>query len=111
MKQIKGIPASSGIYKGTISILKSLDEIYKFNQGDILVTEATSPSWTPVMQLAGAIVTDMGGMLSHAAIVSRELGIPAVVGTKTATTELKDGDMVEIDGVKGFITVKDNKSI
>jgi len=108
MNQIKGISANNGLYAGVARVMKSLDEIEKFKQGDILVTEATSPTWTPIMQLAGAIVTDLGGMLSHAAIVSRELGIPAVVGTKIATKEIKDGTKIEVDATNGSVRTTDN---
>jgi pyruvate,water dikinase len=77
--------------------------IPKMNQGDILVAQTTSPEYMALCKLAGAIVTDQGGMLSHAAIVSRELGIPCIVGTKTATKIFKDGDMLEVDANFGVV--------
>jgi phosphoenolpyruvate synthase/pyruvate phosphate dikinase len=102
---IKGIPASRGRVCGTAKVLTSLDQISKFKKGDILVTIATSPDWTPLIFTASAVVTDMGGSLCHAAIVSREYGIPAVTGTKNATRIIKDGQKIEVDGEKGLIAI------
>lgn len=75
----------------------------KFQKGDILVSVATDPDIVPAMKKAAAIVTEQGGITSHAAIVSRELGIPCIIGTKIATRVLKDGDMVEVDANKGTV--------
>lgn len=105
MKLIKGLPGSPGKVTGKARVIKSLDNIEKFEPGDILVTVATNPTWTPLMHMASAIVTDLGGTLCHAAIVSREYGIPAVVGTKKATTKIKDGDEVRVDGEKGAVEI------
>lgn len=77
----------------------------KMKEGNILVAMATNPTFVPVMRKAGAIVTDMGGLTCHAAIVSREWGIPCVVGTKIATKVLKDGDLVEVDANKGIVKI------
>lgn len=100
---LEGISASPGIGTGHVKILKSPKEIGKVTQGDILVAPMTSPDYVPAMKKASAIVTDQGGMTSHAAIVSRELGIPCVVGTKIGTKTLKEGWVVSVDGSKGLI--------
>lgn len=105
INQIKGIPASPGTFKGETCLVKSLQDFSKFGSGMVLVSETTNPVWTPLICAAGAVVTDLGGSLSHAAIVSREYRIPAVVGTKVATRILKDGDLVEVDGSEGLVTI------
>lgn len=92
-----GIIASAGRYIGKVKVLHSANEINKVEQGDILVASMTSPDYVPAMRRAGAIITDEGGVMCHAAIVSRELGIPCVVGTKNATKFLHDGDEVEVN--------------
>ena len=71
--------------------------------GDVLVAPATLPPWTPLFATAAAVVTDAGGILSHCAVVAREYRIPAVVGTGTATTTIRDGQMVEVDGTRGVV--------
>jgi phosphoenolpyruvate synthase/pyruvate phosphate dikinase len=73
--------------------------------GAVLVSKITDTAWTPLFLTAAAVVTDVGGLLSHAMIVARELGIPAVVDTKVATAELRDGDLVEVDGAAGTVRV------
>lgn len=103
MKRISGIGASSGRVKGKVWILKDESEIDRFPVGYILVAEYTNPSMVPALINAKAVVTDKGGMICHAAIVSRELGIPCVVGTKYATRILKNDDDVEVDGDKGVV--------
>ncbi|OGM12414.1 phosphoenolpyruvate synthase [Candidatus Woesebacteria bacterium RBG_16_34_12] len=100
---LKGASASPGIGTGTVKILKNVNEIKKIIKGDILVAEMTSPDYVPAMKKAIAIITDQGGMTSHAAIVSRELGIPCVVGTKEATKLLKENMTVTVDGTKGLV--------
>ena len=77
----------------------------KMEQGDILVAETTAPELLVACKKAGAIVTDMGGLMSHAAIVSREFGIPCIVGTQNASRILKDGDMVEVDANTGIVAI------
>ena len=84
--------ASPGIAVGNVRIVKNLKELDKVKVGDILVTKMTNPDMVMTMQKSAGIITDEGGMTSHAAIVSREMGIPAVVGTGSATTKLKDGE-------------------
>lgn len=100
---LKGISASPGIGTGIVKILKSPREIDKIKTGDILVAPMTSPDYVPAMKKASAIVTNEGGMTSHAAIVSREMGIPCVVGTKDATLKLIDGDVITVNGTTGEI--------
>lgn len=100
---LKGIAASLGIASGPIKILHKPTEIDRVEKGDILVTEMTTPDYVPAMRRAVAIITDTGGQTSHAAIVSRELGIPCVVGTGTATHVLKEGQVVSVDGAKGLV--------
>lgn len=100
---VKGIAASIGTSSGIVKIIHGPLEIDKIKSGDILVAEMTNPSYVPAMRRASGIVTDAGGLTSHAAIVSRELGIPCIVGTGTATTLLKNGTMVTVDGRQGFV--------
>lgn len=104
LKQVlQGEPASFGIGFGKVVKIKTATEIDKVKAGDVLVTEMTSPDFVPAMKRAAAIITDKGGQTSHAAIVSRELGIPAVVGTKTSTKILKDDQVVSVNGSTGAI--------
>ncbi len=100
---LKGIGASPGIATGPVKIIMDVKEIDKVKEGDILVTKMTTPDMVPAMKKAAAIVTDEGGLTCHAAIVSRELGTPCVVGTKKATEILKDGMIVTVDGEKGIV--------
>jgi Phosphoenolpyruvate synthase/pyruvate phosphate dikinase len=103
---IKGFAGAPGIVEGRVRILHSFDEGEAFHKGEILVTTATNIGWTPLFPKAAAIITDLGAPLSHAAIVARELGIPAVVGCGIATTRLKTGDLVIVNGSRGIITQK-----
>ena len=100
---LTGIPASPGIASGKIKIVKDMKDLSKIKQGDILVTEMTNPDMVVTMQRSAGIVTDEGGMTSHAAIVSREMGIPAIVGTQEATTKLKEGEIITVDGFNGKV--------
>jgi pyruvate,water dikinase len=101
---LKGLPASPGVYAGKAKIVLSPEDAEKkIQKGDILVTKMTNPDWVPYMRLAGAIVTDEGGMTCHAAIVSRELGIPCIVGSKEATKLLRDGETYTVDARSGVI--------
>jgi phosphohistidine swiveling domain-containing protein len=101
--EIQGQIAQPGFAKGVVKIIFRAKDVGKMNKGDILVSVATDPDIVPAMKKAGAIVTEQGGITSHAAIVSRELGIPCVIGTKIATSVLKDGDLVEVDANKGIV--------
>ena len=100
---LHGLGASPGTATGTVRVLSSPDEGDKLRQGEILVTTMTAPDWVPLMRRAAAIITDAGGMTSHAAIVSRELGIPCVVGTRDATTVLKDGVAITVNAREGTV--------
>jgi pyruvate,water dikinase len=100
---LRGAAASVGMAGGPVKIIHSPDEIDKIKEGDVLVTEMTTPDYVPAMKRAAAIVTDQGGRTCHAAIVSRELGIPCVVGTKEATTVLKDIPEITVDGKGGLV--------
>ena len=103
IKEFSGACAFPGNAAGVVKIINDENEMYKFNKGDILVSTSTTPKIIPAMKLAGAIVTDSGGITCHAAIVSRELQVPCVIGTKIATRLLKNGDEVEVDATKGLI--------
>lgn len=100
---LKGAAASLGMAFGPVKIIHKPTEIDKIKEGDVLVTEMTTPDFVPAMRKAKAIVTDTGGRTCHAAIVSRELGIPCVVGTGTATHTLTNGQMITVDGAKGLV--------
>jgi pyruvate,water dikinase len=100
---LTGLAASPGIASGVVKIIYDLKDLSKIKQGDILVTKMTNPDMVVSMQKSAAIVTDDGGLTAHAAIVSREMGIPAIVGTGTATTTLKDGEVITIDGYSGKV--------
>ncbi|MBI2952693.1 MAG: phosphoenolpyruvate synthase [Chloroflexi bacterium] len=100
---LHGLGASPGVAAGVVRVLSSPTEADKLKPGEILVTTMTAPDWVPVMRRAAAIVTDAGGMTSHAAIVSRELGIPCVVGTREATRTLEDGMVVTVDAREGTV--------
>ena len=103
-RQLRGLGASPGTATGPVRILGAPDDADLLEPGEILVAVATAPDWVPALMQAAAVVTDSGGMTCHAAIVSRELGVPAVVGTGNATTVLHDGDVVTVDGALGTVT-------
>jgi pyruvate,water dikinase len=100
---LRGLGVSPGIVSGPVKVIKDISHIGKVKEGDILVTRMTTPDWVPAMQKAVGIVTDEGGYTCHAAIVSRELGVPCVVGTKNATNILASEGQVTVDGGKGLI--------
>lgn len=100
---IKGISGSIGNVTGKVCIVKGTEEFDKLKEGEILVCNYTDPEWTPLFTLAAGVVVDTGGSLSHAAIVAREYKIPAVLATGNATSKLKDGDMVVVDGTNGEV--------
>jgi pyruvate,water dikinase len=100
---IVGVPGSVGVAEGRVRIC--VDPLGDFEYGEVLVAKFTDTAWTPMFVAAAAVVTDVGGVLSHATIVARELGIPAVVDTKVGTVELSDGDLVEVDGGAGVVRV------
>jgi pyruvate,water dikinase len=100
---LKGLGASPGVGMGKVKLVKTAKEIKNMARGDVLVTEMTTPDFVPGMKKASAIITDTGGMTSHAAIVSRELGVPCIVGTGNATQILKDDMDVSVDGSHGMV--------
>jgi len=100
-----GVPGSPGVYEGTARVLHGTHEFERLQSGDVLVAPVTSPAYNTVLPLLGAVVTDKGGALCHAAIVAREFGIPAVVGTVDGTTRIPDGAKVRVDGTAGTVTV------
>lgn len=103
--ELKGLGASRGVVRGKVRVLENTSDLQRLAPGEILVTYMTTVEFTPAFRLAAAVVTDEGGMACHAAITSREYGIPAVVGTQTATRVLQTGDIVEIDGAKGIVKI------
>ncbi|MCD4760543.1 hypothetical protein K8R42_01460 [bacterium] len=100
---LKGMVACKGKVKGRVKIITHSSETKKVNKGDILVAKYTFPSFIPAMKKAAAIITDEGGLTSHAAIIAREINKPCIVGIKVATKVLKDGDIVEVDANKGIV--------
>lgn len=101
--RVKGIAVGSKIGSGKVRVLRNAKNISLFKKGEVLVTEITDPDWEPIMKIASAIVTDKGGRTSHAAIVSRELGIPCIVGSVNATKILKNGENVTVDSSSGQV--------
>jgi phosphoenolpyruvate synthase/pyruvate phosphate dikinase len=101
--ELRGIGASPGVVKSAARVAHTLEEGLVLNQGEILVCATADPNWTPLFALAAALVTDAGGSLCHAAVVAREYGIPAVVGTHTATRTIVTGQVVEVDGAAGVV--------
>ena len=104
---LRGMAGSPGIAEGIARVLRSPDELCLLQKGEILVTPVTAPSWAPVFGKISAAVTDIGGMMSHAAIVCREYGLPAVTGTGKASTKIKTGMRVRVDGNKGTVEILD----
>lgn len=102
---IKGVSVSLGVYEGPVCIVRSPSEFNKLKKGDVLVSTYTSPAWTPLFRVASAVVTERGSAISHAAIVAREYGIPAVVVVENVTNILKDGQRIRVDGTKGIVTL------
>lgn len=103
--ELAGIGGSPGTVEGTVRLLRSEHDLGDLRPGEVLVCPITAPSWGPAFSVAAGVITDIGGMMSHAAIVCREYGLPAVVGTGFATTRLHTGDRVRLDGVTGSVTV------
>jgi len=103
---IEGLAASPGRYEGRARVVSGPGDFDKVTQGDVLVARTTSPAYNLLLPVIGGVVTDRGGALCHAAIIAREFGIPAVVGTNQATTRIPDGAHVVVDGDRGFVTVR-----
>jgi pyruvate,water dikinase len=105
--RLTGAAASPGVVEGPARIVIDVDEIADVRDGDVLVCPITSPAWAPIFPKIRAVVTDIGGVMSHAAIVCREYGLPAVVGTGRATAEIKTGQQIQVDGSTGVVTILD----
>jgi pyruvate,water dikinase len=108
---LQGFGASPGIARGVVKVIHDLNEMGKIEKGDILVTTMTSPDMVPAMEKSTAIVTDQGGATCHAAIISRELGIPCIVGTRSATTTLHDGDKIIVDATHGAVYLDTGETV
>ena len=105
VSELKGFAASAGVVEGKAKVLKLLKDVMELEPGDILVCPTTNPSWAPVFTKIKAAVTDIGGLTSHAAIVCREYGVPSVTGTGIATSVIKTGDIIRVDGDTGVVTI------
>ncbi|MFM1651888.1 PEP-utilizing enzyme [Brevibacillus sp. B_LB10_24] len=103
-RQFTGYAASQGVYTGVVKVVRDPAEFAKVQKGDVLVCKTTTPAWTVLFSVVGAVVTDAGGILSHGGTVAREYRLPAVVGTKIATSTLKDGDVVTVNGTDGVVS-------
>ena len=103
--ELKGFASSAGVVEGTARVLKLLEEITTLQSGEIMVCPCTNPAWAPVFTKIKAAVTDIGGLTSHSAIVSREYGLPSVTGTGIATSVIKSGDTIRVDGDTGVVTI------
>jgi pyruvate,water dikinase len=102
-RELRGAPASAGLARGPARLVRNLEEFAKFQRGDVLICQSSNVSWIPLFTSAAAVVTEVGGPLSHAAVVAREFGIPAVVGTSVALSTLVDGEPLEVDGSAGVV--------
>ena len=100
---LSGLAASPGSARGPARIVRGLDDFASVRPGDVLVCPTTDPAWTPLFRIVAAVVTERGGLLSHAAIVARECGIPAVLAVPAATTALGQGTRVRVDGDQGWV--------
>lgn len=103
--ELKGVGASSGVVRARARVIRDENEFARLQVGEILVCRYTNPAWTPLFTIAAGVVTDIGGAVSHAAIVAREYGLPAVLGALGATERIKDGDEILIDGATGIVTI------
>jgi pyruvate,water dikinase len=107
---IKGVPTSPGTVTATARVLHGPEDFDQMEPGDILVAGITTPAWTPLFAMAAGVVTDIGGPLSHGSIVAREYGIPAVLGTGSATKFIQSGQTITIDGNAGVVTIENGKA-
>ena len=103
--ELRGTGSSAGVARGPARVILSLAEAERLQPGDVLVARTTMPAWTPLFAVASALVTEVGGMLSHAAVTAREYGLPAVLGVPDVTKRIHDGQLVEVDGAKGVVRV------
>ena len=102
---LRGTGASAGIVRAVARVVVGPADFDRVQPGDIVVARASNPGWVPLFTIAGGFVTDTGGVLSHAAVVAREFGVPAVVGTGDATSRIADGRIIEIDGTTGYVRI------
>ena len=102
---MRGFPGSAGVVEGVVRVLTDVADGDQLEAGEVLVTMVTNIGWTPLFPRLAAVVTDVGAPLSHAAIVARELGLPAVIGCGDATMRLRTGDRVRVDGAAGTVEV------
>ena len=100
---LHGIPCSPGVVTGTARVIKDIFDAHRLEKGDILITRFTDPAWTQKFSLLSAVATETGGLLSHAAVISREYGMPSVLAVNGLTSNIKDGQIITIDGCKGEI--------
>ncbi len=98
------MPVSAGVAEGRARVVLKLEEA-QIDKGDILIAPYTDPAWTPLFSLAAGLVTEVGGLMTHGAVVAREYGIPAVVGVEQATRRIRDGQQIRVDGSQGFIEI------
>ncbi|OFW67498.1 MAG: PEP-utilizing protein [Actinobacteria bacterium RBG_16_68_21] len=103
--EVVGLAASPGTVEGVARVVMSIDQFDEVNPGDIMVCQMTNPAWTPLFAVISGIVTDAGGVVSHPAVMAREFGIPAVIGTSIATLRIKTGDRIRVDGTKGLVQI------
>ena len=101
---VRGTPVCGGLVKGRACVLLSFSEVYKIQKGDILITYGTDIAWSPYFPILGGICTELGGLISHGAVVAREYGLPCIVGAKSATQFIKFGDEIILNADDGLIT-------
>jgi pyruvate,water dikinase len=101
--EVRGTGASAGVARGPARVVLDQATFGEVQPGDIIICTSSNPSWVPLFAIAGGLVTDTGGVLSHAGVVAREFGLPAVVGTRDGTTRIADGRLVELDGSTGLV--------
>lgn len=104
---LKGVATSPGRVTAPACVLRGPEDFDEMRPGDVLVAGTTTPAWTPLFAMASAVVTDIGGPLSHGSIVAREYGIPAVMGTGVATRRIRTGQIITVDGGAGVVTLQD----
>lgn len=101
---IAGLPVSSGVVEGRARVILNMEDA-DLEDGDILVTSFTDPSWTPLFVSIKGLVTEVGGLMTHGAVIAREYGLPAVVGVENATKRIKDGERIRVNGTEGYIEI------
>lgn len=101
---LAGLPVSSGIVEGRALVVKKMEDT-RIEDNDILVTAFTDPSWTPLFVSIKGLVTEVGGLMTHGAVIAREYGLPAVVGVENATRQIQDGQKIRVDGTQRFVEI------